>query len=250
MSKQELILTRSLVNQPGFLGFSPSQRGLETIREFEDWGGFGAFITDPISWHPRPLAEDSDLLEADGQVIIHTGFPNRGFNSAIRSLEGKWARSPLPIIPSLLETEVDRILEMARRLETFENVAALHLMPPTRDLAELNGFLAVLPQFGAELPLILSLPGDLILLWGKTFISAGVAAFLPSPPRVTIERKGYLFSGRSYGPCYFPVSRHLASECAKRSLPLIAAGGIDSHQKVKQLASEHPIALALDLALW
>jgi len=250
MNKQELSFARPLVNLPGFLGFSPSLRGLETIRGLDHWGGFGAFITDPLSWHPRSLAADSGLLEADGQVMIHTGFPNRGFRSALKVLEGKWARSPLPVIPSLMEAELDLALEMVRGLETLENIAAVNLMPPIDDLAEIQAWLGALPAFGAELPLIFCLPADLILIWGKSFHLAGVSALMPAPPRGTIQHQGRPFSGRLYGAPQYPASRRLAWECARRGIPLIAAGGIDSREKVEELAGEHPLAIALDLPLW
>lgn len=250
MNKQELNLSNPLVNLPGFLGFSPSARALETIRGFEEWGGFGAFITDPLTWRPRSLAEDSGLRETDGQVIIHTGFPNRGFKSALKVLEGKWARSPLPIIPSLMEADLQSALEMVRGLETLENIAALNLMPPLHNLSEIQAWLAVLPAFGAELPLIFCSPADLILIWGKAFLAAGVSALLPAPARGLIQHQGKPFGGRLYGAPQYPAARRLAQECAQRAIPLIAAGGIDSREKVEELAGEHPLAIALDLPLW
>ena len=250
MNKRELNLSHPLVNLPGFLGFSPSSHCLERIRGLEDWGGFGAFITDPLSWRSRSLADDSGLQEADGQVIIHTGFPNRGFRAALKVLESKWARSPLPIIPSLMEADLQLSLEMVRELETRENIAAVNLMPPIDDLSEIQAWLAALPDFGAELPLIFSLSADLILIWGKIFQSAGVTAFLPAATRGTLQRQGKPFSGRLYGAPQYSAARRLAWDCSRRGIALIAAGGVDSREKVEELAEEHPLAIAIDLPLW
>lgn len=250
MNKRELNLSHPLVNIPGFLGFSPSPYCLETIRGLDDWGGFGAFITDPLSWRSRSLAENSGLLEADGQVMIHTGFPNRGFRAALKVLERKWARSPLPIIPSLMEADLQLSLDMVRELETRENIAAVNLMPPIDDLSEIQAWLAALPAFGAELPLIFSLSADLILIWGKVFQSAGVSAFLPTPARGMLQRQARPFSGRLYGAPHYPAARRLARECARRGIPLIAAGGVDSPEKAAELAEDNPLAIAIDLPLW
>jgi len=250
MSKLEFYLSKPLLNAPGFLGFSPNARALEVMEKFNNWGGFGAFVTDPISWRPRSPAANAFYRELDGQVLIHNGWPNRGFRSVTKAVRQKWERAPLPIIPSLLETDPRQAMTMIRELEGVENLAAVNLMPSIGSMVEVNEWLSALPRFNAELPIVFTLPAGLIPFYGKSFTDAGAAAIFPSAPRGSIDRDGGFVSARMYGSANFPAAYALARECSLAGIPLIAFGGINTAEKVAQLVKVHLICAAIDLPLW
>lgn len=250
MSKQEFYLSKPLLNAPGFLGFAPNPRTLEVMTRFEPWGGFGAFVTDPISWRPRSAALDAFLVEQDGQVILRNGWPNRGFRSVVKAIAHKWEHAPLPIIPSILEIDPLQALVMIRELEGVENLAAVNLMPHLTTITDVNAWLGAIPRFNAELPIMITLPVGLISFYGGTFVAAGIAAIAPTAPHGSIERDGKLTSGRLYGPVHFPAALALARECAVSNIPLVAAGGVDTEEKLRQLREEGVVATFIDMPLW
>lgn len=250
MAKQDLYLAKPLLNAPGFLGFSPNPRGIEAIARFDGWGGCGAFVTDPISWRARSPAENAVYTEVDGQVFLHTGHPNRGFRSVIKAVAPKWARSPLPIIPSIWEPNPDQVFVMLRELEQMDNLAAVNLMPPMQNIPDMQVWLSAFPRLIAEIPIILTLPTGLIPFYGNAFANAGASAILPAAPRGLITLDGQFVSGRLYGPTHFPGALSLARTCSLAGIPLIASGGINTQDKFNQAIAEGVVAGAIDILLW
>lgn len=250
MAKQDLYFSKPLTNMPGFFGFVPNARNLETIHQYDELGGFGAFVTDPISWHPRSVAQNSFITAVDGLSMVHTGFPNRGFRGVVKTLAGKWSRAPLPIIPTLLDNHPDAISEMLSELEWIENLLAVNIIPRMETLTDVQFWLNAITGTLGELPAILSLPAGLIPVFGKEFIDRGVSAICPLPARGCVIKDGEAHYGRLYGSAFYPSTLRLTEECSLLGIPLIAAGGIDQPEKIKAIGQVGALATALDMPLW
>jgi dihydroorotate dehydrogenase len=226
----------------GTLGFSPDlHAGL-------NWGSFGAFVTNPISWRPRRPAEKPAVIEFPGGVLIHSGLPNPGFRRGLKEFSRQWEQSPLPIVPSLMADRPEETREMVRALEGHENILAVELgFAPL--LADDLVLLAVDMSIG-ELPIIVSLPMDQVLRLGPKVEALGAAAVSLSPPRGALKKENQLVSGRLFGPSLFPPALELVRCACKLGLAVIGSAGVASISEAEAMLAVGALAVEVDMRLW
>ena len=254
MSKRDLFFRQPLTNAAGSLGFAPD------FHAPVPWDDFGAFITNPISLRPRTVTAMPALIEYPGGFLLHTGLPNPGLNTTLRTYAHRWNDSPLPIIVHLMADRPEETRQMVQTLENVDNVMAVELgFAPL--LADDILFLTLEMCIG-EMPLIFCLPPDQVLTLGPRLIQEGVEAvsigaprgalpIIPSPlPVEDGERVRKIIEGRLFGPSLFSQSLYLVRSAAKLRLPIIGAGGIYSKENAEAMVSVGAMAVQMDAILW
>jgi len=148
---------------------------------------------------------------------------------------------------------------MVRRLEEVENVLAAELgFSPllADDIIRLTVEICA-----GELPLICSLPPEIVLTLGPRLIDQGASAISLAPRRgalTTPLRQGAkgatpaveVISGRLFGPGLFPLTIERVQNAAKLGLPLIAAGGIWSEADCDAALAAGALAVQIDAPNW
>ena len=239
--KRDLYFSKPLMNAAGSLGFAPDSRVGITL------DSFGAFVTNPISLRPRLPAAQPTVVEYLGGFLLHTGLPNPGLNAGLKKYAMKWSRSDLPVIVHLMADRPEETQQMARSLETQENVMAVEL--GFAPLLAGDIILLTLEMCLGELPLIFSLPVEQILSLGPRLIQGGADAISIAPPRGALMAD-HLITGRLFGPSLFPQSLETVNNAAKLGLPIIGAGGVWSKDGVEAMLSAGALAVQVDASLW
>ena len=270
MPKRDLYFSKPLINAAGFLGFMPNGNNAPILEHLQAWGGLGAFVTDPISYLPRPLLAQPAWLATDGGMLMHNGLPSAGFWQTLKVAQRKWDASPLPIIPHLLCEDVERTLKMVCALERMESVMAVELGLPLYRQEMANAFLDAMPSLTVEMPLIVNLPIGLADWYGERFIRKGASAISLRPPRgrfvplpgtaaaseeshsesETETEQQAAVSGRLYGGQVFAQAAEVVYRACKAGVPVIAAGGFDSPEKIAWAVAEGALAVQVDLPCW
>lgn len=241
--KQDLILTKPLVNAAGMLGFAPDQRTTPLLDQM------GAFITNPISRLPRQVASKREHLPYPGGFLLHTGLPNPGISTVIRQNRRRWAAAPLPIIVHLLAETPQTLAEMVRKLEGLENVLALEIgLAPDCSPEQLTRLFSAA---AGELPVVISLPPEQFPVLLPVVRELTPAALHLTVPRGTVPGSdGELVSGRLFGPAILPLMLNAAREAVKSGLPVIVDGGVYEQAQADAFLEAGVLAVGLGGVLW
>ena len=239
MSELRLELRSPWLNAAGSLGFAPDARGPIAL------AALGAFITNPISAQRRRTAADAVLAEQPEGVWLHSGWPNPGLSTVIRSYAARWARAELPIIVHLLGQDARSLRRMATRVEELENVAAIELGLPPDSEPELVG--ALCRAAAGELPIIAQLPFERAGELAPTALEEGASVLSLAPPR---GEKDSEQSGRLYGPAVFPGALALVTELVGLGAAVIGCGGIYAEGQARAMLKAGAMAVKLDTVLW
>jgi dihydroorotate dehydrogenase (NAD+) catalytic subunit len=242
ISKKQLDLGKPLMNAAGTLGFIPDRRASLP------WDELGAFITNPISLHPRRATRDPAMIRYPGGFLMHTGLPNPGFEAILKQYERRWQEATLQIIPHLMADRPEETQSMVRALEAVENVGAVELgfAPLLAD----DIILLAIDMSRGELPLIASLPSEQVLRVGARAVEHGAAAISIAAPRGVLTKDGRRISGRLFGPSLFPLAMDVVQSAAKAGLPIIGAGGVAFLEQAQAMIEAGAIGAQIDFALW
>jgi dihydroorotate dehydrogenase (NAD+) catalytic subunit len=249
MSKTDLFFNSPIMNAAGILGFSADPKGPVDI------SGFGAFVTNPVSWTPRTPAKGVRYLPFSGGFLLHTGYPNPGLLTVLRGHAQRWARSPVPVIVHLLAQDAITLGKMVQRLEGVDGVMGVEIGL----LPDIDPSLAhdMIQAAIGELAVIVRLPYEAVAgVNGNTsfidvLIETGASAISLAPPRGALAiPEGNLISGRLYGPALFPQVLAVVVKLAEFDLPVIAAGGVYSQKDAETLLAAGATAVQLDAVLW
>jgi dihydroorotate dehydrogenase len=241
--KNDLYLSRPLMNAAGTLGFAPD------LRAPFHWAGLGAFVTNPVSLGPRRAAAEPAALPFPGGFLLHSGLPNPGFKTVLRKYAPRWADAPLPVIVHLMAAGPEDSARMVQALEGRENMLGVELgFPPQAAGADI---LAAVQACLGELPLIVCLDAPQLLSLGSSLTQAGAAALSVAAPRgmLTTEDSS-LVTGRLYGPGLFAQALHTVHEAARLKLPIIGAGGVYTQENAQAMLKAGALAVQLDAVLW
>lgn len=245
--KRGLTLRSPLLNAAGALGFADEYAGLI------DFARLGAFVTNPVTAHPRTPARGAHVLEFDGGVLIHTGLPNPGIGEAIRQHARKWSRLPCPVIVHVAGTTPEEVVACLRRLEDVAAVGGIELgLRDGIDVGEAGELIAAAAQMG-NLPVLARLPLSAAEQLGEIAVRAGAQALVvAAPPRGTLRLPdGGWLTGRVYGPALFPLALHaVRSVTAKVKVPVIGAGGIHTLADAQAMLAAGAVAVEVDAAVW
>lgn len=240
--KADFPLRDGLLNAAGTLGFWPTGRVLASIPPL------AAFVTDPISQSPRQPASGIRYDTYPGGFLLHTGYPNPGFDSVLRRSRLRWARSPFPVIVHLLAEDSQAIHTMVARLEDVEGVMGVEVgLPESID----EGSVADFAQAAiGELPIIVRLPFERASHLAAVAIAAGATAVSFAPPRGSLPQATGLAEGRLYGPAVFPQALSLVSKLTAKGYAIIASGGIYNQEQADTMLAAGALAVQLDAVLW
>lgn len=241
--RQEVDIRPGWMNAEGMLGFAPPA----------DWPLAeppSAFVTDPISYLPRSPAADRQCVFYPGGMILHTGWPNPGFNKVVKTCRQRWQRSSVPVWVHLLAEQPFELDKMVRSLEEVDGVAAVEISLPLN--LDDTGCLDLIDAALGELPLILSVPLDQIRngLISRA-VRLGVSAVSVSAPRGVLPSAGNAaIHGRCYGPGLLPLALQALSCLRELNIPFIAGCGVYDPDDVAIMLKAGAAAVKLDTVLW
>ncbi|HWQ84217.1 MAG TPA: hypothetical protein VN363_06595, partial [Anaerolineales bacterium] len=121
MAKYDLALSPTLMNAAGSLGFAPP--GHAAIQ----WERFGAFVTNPISLGRRQPANSAGQISFSGGFLLHTGYPNPGFETTLRRFRAAWSHAPVPVLVHLIPRTAAELAAMIPPLESCDNLAGMEI---------------------------------------------------------------------------------------------------------------------------
>jgi len=242
--KRDFLFEPACSNVTGTLGFS------DEASHHMDLSCLGAFVTNPISLHPRAPAHHPRVLPFPGGFLLHTGHPNPGFFQILKQHERRWLELPCPVIVHLLGQNPHELTQMLVRLEEVEAIVAVEVGVETSDPSEASNLTSV--AMGSEIPAIIHLPMNCdkeILL---ATVKAGAGAIGLGPPRGTLPGLGgELVHGRLFGPALFPAALHAVSRIRLLvDIPIIASGGIFNHSHVDAFLKAGANGVQFDSVLW
>ena len=178
----------SWMNASGFFGFTPPASSLLSDR-------LGAFVTPAISKTTRSPAHNRCLVEYPGGFLLHTGYPNDGFDKTIKQYAKKWAGLKVPVWPHLIARNGYECSQMVRALENLENIGAIEISLPAD--AEAAFVEEILQAALGELPVYISVP---FLTpwqnWLDLFRLYTISGVVLSAPRGNLIVNDEIISGR------------------------------------------------------
>ena len=230
------------MNAAGSLGFAPDPHG--PSRE-----EFGAFITNPISFHPRRATSGTRMVRFPGGVLLHTGHPNPGLSKTIKEYARAWERSDQPIVVHMLGNDGVELRKSVLRLEELENIMAVEIgFPPEIQEGEL---INTIRAARGEIPLIVQLPLHRAVELGEVVTQAGAAAVSLGPPRGTLaDKNGQLVNGRLFGPALFPQGMMAVQGLVAVKVPVIGGGGVENKTQGELMLAAGALAVQFDIGLW
>jgi|AutmiccommuBRH23_1029490.scaffolds.fasta_scaffold01848_10 hypothetical protein len=216
------------MNAAGTAGYYP---GRDFVTHFPD---VGLFITNPISYFPRTPALQRCVLQFPGGFLVHSGFPNPGIKKIIQKFRIMWENSTLPICVNLLSDDPRDIEKIIRLVEPIDNVTAIEL--GIDHSASKDNILKIIESASGELPIILSLPYELIHQdWLVQILTNDIVAISIQPPRGTIVHNNQFISGRLYGESVLPLTMHAISYLQAKEKPIFAGVGVTKKENLKNL---------------
>jgi dihydroorotate dehydrogenase (NAD+) catalytic subunit len=232
-----------LLNASGTLGFAPNPHGSVCL------DGLGAFVTNPVSLAPRTPAEQRCALDYPVGFLLHTGLPNPGLHAVLRQYAPRWARSPIPVILSLLADDPFELARMVAEIESIEPVAALEIgLPPHGQTA---AALDLLRAAAGELPVIALVPPERLRELGPSLAAAGANAVSLAAPRGALQNEsGEWVEGRLYGSALLPQALAAVRTAREYGLPVIGGGGVYTRAAVDLMLRAGASAVQLDSVLW
>lgn len=241
--KQEIRIEMVVMNSAGMLGFS------DELRNVINLSILGAFITNPVSLHPRTPAHGSRVIEYQDLLLLHTGLPNPGINRVLQQHEPRWTRMGLPVILHALANDRDEMIAIIDHLEPVDAVQAIEvgLLDEHHD-SDCSVFAAAC---SGMLPAIARVPITAPIDHVLRLAELGAAAIALGPPRGAIFHHGVPVSGRLYGPELVAQVTHACLRLTGMlACPLIAGSGLYDRATAENLLAAGIAAIQLDTILW
>ena len=209
----------------------------------------GAFVTPAISKTPRSPARSRCLVEYPGGFLLHTGYPNDGFDKTIKLYAKKWAGLKAPVWPHLIARNGYECSQMVRTLENLDNIGAIEISLPTE--AETAFVEEILQAALGELPVYISVPFlSTWQNWLDLFRLYTISGIVLSAPRGNLIVHDEIINGRLYGPSLFPQLVEKLQAFQNCGIPLIAGSGIFSIDQGNLALQAGASAVQLDACLW
>jgi dihydroorotate dehydrogenase (NAD+) catalytic subunit len=252
--KHGLVLQSPILPATGILGYSDDYRRLVPLETL------GAFITNPITAHPRRGASPPRALKVPGGLLMHTGLQNPGVAAVIRYHRQRWERSPVPIIAHVVGVSADEAVSCVRRLQDTGVVAGIELGLPD-SLSSREAFQLVLDvREACSLPLIVKLPlwqaadpSDQSLAARVVDRGSADALTVAAPPRGTLRRGERTITGRLYGPITFYQALWALRQVAARvgdAISLLGCGGVHGVGDALTMLEAGAMAVQVDGYIW
>jgi dihydroorotate dehydrogenase len=241
--KYDLEISPPVMNAAGTLGYAPQSSDLVKFDRL------GAFVTNPVSLHPRTPASARTSQPFPGGFLLHSGYPNPGLRSVIKQYATRWARSALPIIVHLLVHQVEDVQPMVSQLEGREGLTGIELgIPPD---CEPGQAVKMVEAAVGELPLIVRVPMERAGVFTSVLSESSLAAISLAPPRgALLDQQDQPVRGRLFGPAVFPLALAAVQEVIDMGVPVIASGGVYKQRQIEALLGIGATGVQLDSVLW
>lgn len=245
--KTGLSINTPVMTSAGCWGFADEYANLL------DFSQLGAFITNPITLHPRQPSYSLQTVPIPAGTLVHTGMPNPGMRGTLRKYIHKWRRAPCPIIVHLAPSDCHEVEECLEQLERVESVVAVELGFPDNSHPDDVAAMITAASSGL-LPIMTRAPFMRAAEFARISELAGAQALtVAAPPRGMVRKqngRGWI-SGRLYGTFVFPLVLQIVRQISgKTKLPIIASGGIHTRDQALAFLNNGASAIQLDSLVW
>jgi dihydroorotate dehydrogenase len=221
---------------------------------------FGAIILSPISVAPRRGLAGPRLAELPAGFLLTTGGQNPGYRRAVGEHGRNWQRLGVPVLAALDgldEAGGQSMGDWVRLAELWEEgglVAGLELALPEDAQPRLARDVLNAVRRATTLPLLAKLPVGQAAALAEACLQGGADALVVgvAPRAAYPAAEGPLVEGTVAGPIAFPFTL-----CALRRVsalrldaPLVAAGGIQTHEQVRMCQELGAVAVQIRSLLW
>ena len=163
----------------------------------------GAFVTNPVTYHPWSPARGTRIVPLDAGVLMHTGLPNPGVRGLIRGYRNLWNTLPVPVIVHLIASTEEDVAKGAGYLDNEESVDAIELGLSDDISADAAAGLVEAATRRAEKPVLVRLPVFDAYEIADAVVEAEPERWLWQPPRV--EQPAINVPGNSSAACIWPA---------------------------------------------
>ena len=245
--KTGLALNIPVMTAAGCWGFA------DEYADLVDFSKLGALVTNPITFHPRPPANNTQAIPIPSGTLVHTGLPNPGMKATVQKYAEKWKHLACPIIVHVAAADYQEAESCLDEVEGVENVVAVELGFPD-DIHPKDAETIIMAAAGGMLPVITRLPFMRAIEFARISERAGAQVLTAAaPPRGTVPDKTgkSWISGRLYGTFVFSLALHLVKNLlGMTTLPVIASGGIHTRDQAFAFLKVGAAAIQLDSLVW
>jgi dihydroorotate dehydrogenase (NAD+) catalytic subunit len=252
-----LTLHTPVIAGSGALGY-----GVECARQLglaneSQQHGLGALVTRSTTLQPHRARPLPRIVEAPAGMIASGSEHNLGLRYVTEHCASIWAGWSLPVIVSIIGSDMDEYVSAATQLEGNTGVAGIEL-----DLATTHTHspayveqLVTSVRTATLLPLLVKLPLDLSHLvdLAEAATNAGTDAIVVSNrlPGLTVEpATGEHIYGWLCGPALRPLALDAVAAVAQVvQTPVVGGGGIVTVEDARQFLAVGASAVSLDAAL-
>ncbi|MCG8351050.1 MAG: HisA/HisF-related TIM barrel protein [Chloroflexales bacterium] len=219
--------------------------------------GLGALVTRSTTLQPQRAWPLPRIVEAPAGIISSGSEHNPGLRYVTEHCASIWAGWSLPVIISIVVTDMGEFVSAAAQLEGSTGVAGIEL-----DLAITNTHspayieqLVTSVRTATLLPLLIKLPLDLshLVNLAEAATNAGADAIVVSNslPGLTVEpATGEHICGWLCGPALRPFALDAVAAVAQAiQAPVVGGGGIMTVEDARQFLAVGASAVSLDAAL-
>ncbi|MDP3936888.1 MAG: dihydroorotate dehydrogenase [Deltaproteobacteria bacterium] len=225
----------------------------DEFADFIDLGQLGAVVVKSISLAPRPGNQPPRLQETPAGMINSIGIMSVGVDAFIRDKLPPLRKRGVPVVASVFGTSVKEFVEVTRRLDDAEGIAALEVNVGCPNIEKGTIFgtdrgLTTKTMRGVRratrLPVILKLTPSVadVRPFAKLGEDEGADAIslINSIPALSIDirtRRSRIHTGVGglSGPAIRPIAVRMVWEAARTvSIPVIGIGGIATAEDVME----------------
>ena len=221
---------------------------------------FGAIVLSPVSLSPRRGLAAPRLAELPAGFLLNTGGQNHGYRRAAQEYGRNWQRLGVPVLAALDgldEAGGQSMGDWVRLAELWGEsglVAGLELALPEEAHPRLAREVLNAVRRATTLPLLAKLPVGQAAALAEACLQGGADALVVGlAPRAAYPAdEGPLVEGAVAGPIAFPFTLSALRRVSALRLgaPLVAAGGIQTHEQVRMCQELGAVAVQIRSLLW
>jgi dihydroorotate dehydrogenase len=258
-NKQGLSLAAPLIAGSGAVGLGDAWPAPVNTAAFGA-AVFGAIVLSPVSLSPRRGLAGPRLAELPAGFVLNTGGQNPGYRRAAQEYGRNWQRLGVPVLAALDgldEAGGQSMGDWVRLAELWGEgglVAGLELALPEEAHPRLAREVLNAVRRATTLPLLAKLPVGQAAALAEACLQGGADALVVGlAPRAAYPAdEGPLVEGAVAGPIAFPFTLSALRRVSALRLgaPLVAAGGIQTHEQVRMCQELGAVAVQIRSLLW
>lgn len=211
----------------------------------------GAVVVGPLLMQSRAGAAPPRLRELADGFVLDTGLQNRGLDATLRNFARLWPRMGCPVIVQVAESDRRHLSRMVQRLEGLDAVSGIELLlAPDVEKRAVKGLVRAIVD-SCDLPLWVKVPLDRASELALPCVESEAVGIVAGSAQAGLVSDLPL-AGSAFGPIVFPHTLKAVQALAALHLDcaLIACGGIQTAEQVRQVLGAGASAVQIDSAIW